>query len=192
VRTKSDAEVVRAAVSTPAAFEQIVLRHHGVVYRYIVRRLGPADADDLTSEVFAVAFARRRDYDGAYPNARPWLFGIATNLIRHHARREAAALRAFAVSGVDPVAPERPESDGALSAAVAGALAAMRPRHRDVLFLHAVAELTDDEIAVALGVPVGTVKGWLHRARRVAAKELAIRGVAPPSALSSEPKAVEP
>lgn len=74
-------------------------------------------------------------------------------------------LRRFADSGVDPAAPERPEADVAVSAAVAAALKDMKPKHRDVLFLHAVAELTMEEIAVAMDVPVGTVKSWLSRAR---------------------------
>lgn len=72
-------------------------------------------------------------------------------------------------------------------AAVAAALAALRQEHRDVLFLHAVCDLSHGEIAEALGVPVGTVKGWLHRARETAARELVERGVLP----GSTPRAVE-
>ena len=84
------------------------------------------------------------------------------------------------------------ELEDAVGAALAGALAAMRPRHRDVLFLYAVGGLSHEEIAVALGVPVGTVKGWLHRARATGAKELALRGVLPAGAVRPEPKVVEP
>lgn len=187
--TPSDAQVLRDSQTDPAAFAPLVLRHHAAVHRYVARRLGPADAEDIASEVFATAYASRAKYDLSHPDARPWLLGIATNLIRRHAKREAKALRAFAASGVDPVAPEVPAADAALSAALVGALGTMRPEHRDVLFLSAVAELTHAEIALALGVPVGTVKAWLHRARESAARELAARGVPAPH---PQPKAIEP
>lgn len=187
--SRSDSEALRDAQSDPAAFTPLVLRHHAVVHRYVARRLGPGEADDIASEVFATAFASLSRYDHSYPDARPWLLGIATNLMRRHAKREARMLRSFAASGVDPLAPEAPPADAALSAALAGALAAMRPKHRDALFLSAVGELTNAEIAAALGVSVGTVKSWLHRARQSAGKELAARGVlAQPRA---QPKAIE-
>lgn len=124
-----------------------------------------------------MAFARRASYDQARADARPWLFGIATNLIRRHARREAQTLRAYARSGVDPIAPDDSAPRHDVGADVAAALAGLRPKHRDVLFLHAVAELTHEEIAEALDIPVGTARGWLHRARVNAMRELEARGV---------------
>ena len=67
--------------------------------------------------------------------------------------------------------------DGAsLGARLAGALAEMRPRERDALLLYALAELSYEEIASALDVPLGTVRTWLHRARRCAQSELAEDG----------------
>jgi len=80
-------------------------RHHAVVHRYLARRLGVDLADELAAEVFAVAFAKRRRYDASFDDARPWLFGIATRLVRRHARREVRELRAYARSGVDPALP---------------------------------------------------------------------------------------
>jgi RNA polymerase sigma factor (sigma-70 family) len=171
--TTSDADMLGQG-----AFAPFVERHHLAVYRYAARRLGPSEADDIVNETFAAAYTQRAKFDASYGgDARPWLLGIATNLIRQHTRREAAALRAYAKSGVDPVAPDSFSGDPLMGQALAAALASMRKEHRDVLLLHAIADLSHEEIGVALGVPVGTVKGWLHRARAAAAKELAARGM---------------
>ena len=62
---------------------------------------------------------------------------------------------------------------GGLVAVRAGALAAMRPHERDALLVYALADLSYEEIAVALDVPVGTIRTWLHRARATAQRELA-------------------
>lgn len=183
---EADAELLRA--DDDGSFEQFVTRHHASVSRYVARRLGPADADEIVNDVFLTAHRTRARYDAAHASARPWLLGIATNLIRRRHRAEARALRAFAASGVDPVAPDEPPERTALSAELAAALARMKPRQRDVLFLYGVAELTLEEIAVALDVPIGTVKSWLHRARAHAVKHLAPAGSAPvPSPSEIEP-----
>lgn len=82
--TGTDAELMAQSIATPSAFEALVIRHHGVIYRYVARRLGPVTAEDVVSEVFTTAFAIRSRYDADRPDARPWLFGIATNMIRRH------------------------------------------------------------------------------------------------------------
>ena len=175
----TDAELLAACDAHPRAFAKLIERHHHVLHRYAARRVGAGDADDVVADTFLTAYRRRHEFDPARSDARPWLFGIATNLLRRRARSEARMLRAFARSGVDPVAASDEQRHDATGAAVAGALAALRKEHRDVLFLHAVSGLTYEEIGEALGVPVGTVKGWLHRAREAAARELALRGVGP-------------
>ena len=108
----------------------------------------------------------------------PWLYGIATNLRRRRWRAERRQLRAYGRSGVDRWAGYEDEAvarvDGsALGARLACALAEMRPRERDALLLYALAELSYEEIALALEVPIGTVGTWLHRAREIARRELA-------------------
>ncbi len=163
--------LVRA--DAPGAFEELVARHQAVLHRYAARRVGAAAAEDVVAETFAVAYARRGSFDPLRGEVRPWLFGIATNVLRRHSRRERGALEAYAKTGVDPLAPGPGTGDPALGAALAAALASMRREHRDTLLLHAVAELNHEQIAQALGVPVGTVKGWLKRARASAARELA-------------------
>ena len=107
----------------------------------------------------------------------PWLYGIATNLLHHQRRAERRQLHAYSRSGVDRWVACEDEADArvdgaALDARLAGALAAMRPRERDALLLYALADLSYEEVALALDVPVGTVRTWLHRARATAQREL--------------------
>ncbi|MEE3920573.1 sigma factor [Micromonospora sp. BRA006-A] len=58
------------------------------IHRYLARRLGSAAADDLVAETFLAAFRRRDRFDTGRPNARPWLYGIATNLVAQQRRAE--------------------------------------------------------------------------------------------------------
>jgi len=146
-------------------------RHFVAIHRYLHRRVGRELAEDLAAETFAVALRRRAGHDPHRADARPWLFGIAANLLRHHRRTERRQLVAYARSGVDPVseggfeaADDRVDARAA-GPALAWALAALKPWDREVLLLHAWADLTYQEIADALSIPVGTVRSRLARAR---------------------------
>jgi RNA polymerase sigma-70 factor (ECF subfamily) len=133
------------------------------LHRYIARRVGAAAADDLAAETFAVAY---RNWDRLDPAraVRPWLYGIAANLMRHHWRKERRMLRAYArAPGSIPTFAEDVVADDRRE--LAAALAELRPDEREILLLTAWAELTDAEIADALSLPVGTVKSRLSRAR---------------------------
>jgi RNA polymerase sigma factor (sigma-70 family) len=172
----SDAELVERSLDEPAAFEPIFNRHFRAIHTYLHRRGGRDLADELAAETFALAFERRGSCR-ATGSLLPWLYGIATNLLRYRRRAESRRLRAYARSGVDRWATYEDEAvrrvDGSsLDARLAGALAAMRPRERDALLLYALADLSYDEIALALDVPIGTVRTWLHRARQRAQREL--------------------
>lgn len=174
----SDAQIIAQSQSSPERFAEVVRRHHAAIFGYASRRVGATDAEDVASETFVIAFSRRDIYDNAYPSAAPWLYGIASNLIRGHRRAERRALLAFARTGSDPLRPTHGEqAELGIEPAVAAAVAAMKPNHRDALLLHALAELSYDEVAMAMGVPVGTIKGWIGRARTTATRELAARGV---------------
>ena len=171
----SDTECVARSLVDPKAFEPIFDRHFAAVHRYLHRRAGHDLADELAAETFAVAFERRATCRGE--SALPWLYGIATNLLRHRWRAERRQLRAYARSGVDRWAAYEDAAAGRVDGSrddgrLAHALAAMRPRERDALLLYALADLSYVEIACALDVPVGTVRTWLHRARRTAQREL--------------------
>jgi RNA polymerase sigma-70 factor (ECF subfamily) len=118
-----------------------------------------------------------------YPDARPWLFGIATNLVRRHRRSERVRLQAYArlevdgaVDGVEASAVARVDSQS-VRRELAIALGKLRDGDRDALLLMAWAELSYEEIAEALGIPVGTVRSRINRARR-RLREL-LKGIAP-------------
>jgi len=166
-----DGDVIGRSRSEPELFALLFQRHALCIGRYAARRLGPGPAEDIVAETFLTAFRQRDRYDAARPDARPWLYGIAGNLIRRHHRDEGRQLRTLARIGVDPAAESFTErSDARLvadasSRAVAAALAALDPDQRDVVLLIAWAQLTYDQAAEALGVPEGTVRSRMSRAR---------------------------
>src|SRR4051812_20728531 len=166
-----DAEVIARSLDDPAQFAALYDRHAGVVFRFLVRRVGRDTADELLGETFRIAFERRAMFDRARPTARPWLYGIATNLVARHRRTEARRLRATA-----QLVPERgqePLADGVVAVvdartewpAVATAIAELPDGERDALLLYVWEELSYEEVALALDIPVGTVRSRLNRAR---------------------------
>jgi RNA polymerase sigma factor (sigma-70 family) len=167
-----DAALIEQSWHEPEAFAELYDRHVRQIHRYVTRRLGDGAADDVVGETFLAAFRRRRRYDLGRADARPWLYGIAANLIGKHRRAEIRMLRALARTGADPVAESYADgADARVSAAaakrdLAAGLASLAAGDREVLLLIAWADLTYDEVAVALGIPVGTVRSRLHRARR--------------------------
>jgi RNA polymerase sigma-70 factor (ECF subfamily) len=171
VLPKSDADVIGTSQEEPLAFAAVFDRHYDIVYRYLARRVGPDAADDLASETFTTAFRLRGRYDLTRSDARPWLFGIATNLVRHHRRTEGRRLRAY--SRFDPGQLSDADADrvadrvDAVRAAprIADALSRIPAADRDALLLLAWADLTYEEIALALEIPIGTVRSRIHRAR---------------------------
>jgi RNA polymerase sigma factor (sigma-70 family) len=172
-REEADNAVVGRALREPEAFTELFDRYADDVHRYAARRLGRDAADDLMAETFTVAFAQRDRFDLSRPHARPWLLGIATNLIRGHRRAELRRWRAMARAV--PAVGEEPDVDRiaarvtvqAARRELAAALARLSAGQRDVLLLHAWAELDYEQVAEALGVPIGTVRSRLHRARAV-------------------------
>ncbi|QQQ78311.1 sigma-70 family RNA polymerase sigma factor [Saccharothrix sp. 6-C] len=153
-------------------FGQLFDRHSRPLHRYLARRVGDL-ADDLVGETFLIAFQTRAGYDPGRGTARSWLYGIATNLLRRHVRQEVRGLRAAAraagsAAGVeDHGARVAAEVDASTRARLlAGALVELDPGDRDVLLLTSWAGLDSNEVAEALGIPVGTVRSRLHRVRR--------------------------
>jgi RNA polymerase sigma factor (sigma-70 family) len=170
--SESDASIVAASLAVPEAFGALFDRHARTLFRYLVRRIGPDEADSLLGEVFRIAFEKRSTYDLARENARPWLYGIATNLVAKHRRSEARRIRASARLVAQRNPPEDPGDRiaavidaGDLWPRVADAVTALPDGERDALLLFVWEELGYDEIAAALGVPVGTVRSRLNRAR---------------------------
>lgn len=167
----TDAEVIAGSLEEPAVFATVFDRHFAGVHGYLASRIGSESAADIAAEVFVIAFRARSRYDPAQPNARPWLMGIATNLLRHHWRNERQRLGALARLPVSATGDTETDAvqrvDAARSASeVAAAVKGLRPSERDVLLLVAWADLTYPEVAEALHIPLGTVRSRLHRARR--------------------------
>jgi RNA polymerase sigma-70 factor (ECF subfamily) len=172
VEDASDAQVIAASLEEPATFGVLFDRHATVLYRYLVRRLGPDEAEAMVGEIFRIAFERRHTYDLSRPTARPWLYGIATNLVAKHRRGEARRLRAVArlaaqrlpmVDFADRVTVELDATN--VWPGVVDAVTALPEPERDALMLHVWEGLSYEDVADALGVPIGTVRSRLHRAR---------------------------
>jgi RNA polymerase sigma-70 factor (ECF subfamily) len=170
---RDDAAIVHASLRDPDQFAAIFDRHAPHVHRYLARRLGREAADDLVAETFLIAFGKRKRYDQNRADARPWLYGIATNLISQHRRDEARQLRLRNAIGPDPHVASHAERVVAQVAAQAmgqllgTALAELSTGDRDVLLLVAWEGLTYDQVATALDIPVGTVRSRLNRARKL-------------------------
>ncbi|MCP2257501.1 RNA polymerase sigma-70 factor, ECF subfamily [Streptoalloteichus tenebrarius] len=146
-------------------------RHARPLHAYLAGRVGAQVADDLVAEAFLVLWEQRARFDPERASLRAWLYGVATNLLRNHARAEVRRLRAWTRHGaaeaydvVSTRAADRTDA-GALSARLAAAIAGLRAEERDVLLLVAWADLTPAEIAEVRGVSPATVRTRLHRAR---------------------------
>lgn len=132
-------------------------------------RLGVQGADDLAAETFLVAFGRRERLDPERGDLRPWPFGIATNLVARHRRREARHYRTPARAGAEPAAGSHEIRVVASVAAErvrrrpARALTVLTPGERDVLPLVALSRLSHEEVAEALDISYGTVGSRLNR-----------------------------
>lgn len=169
--TGADAVVIESSWREPERFAVLFDRHAPHIHRYLARRAGREVADDLVAETFLAAFAQRHRYDLGYPDARPWLYGIATNLIGQHHRDEARQYRIMQAAAAEPAVPshaERVAADvtaQAMRTLLGAALAGLTAGDRDVLLLIAQEQLTYQEVSQALAIPVGTVRSRLHRAR---------------------------
>lgn len=173
----SDGVDIAASCEDPENFAVVFDRHFDFIHRYLARRVGSDLADDLASETFVRAFRARASYDTAVGDARPWLYQIATNLVRSHWRTEQRRLADLAKRLVDnPMGdPEGAvESVAATTAmpALAAALADLTPEQRDPLMLYAWAELSYEQVAAALDLPIGTVRSRLSRARAILRERL--------------------
>ncbi|MFB7252534.1 RNA polymerase sigma factor [Microbacterium sp. NPDC056234] len=188
----NDNDIIRDSIASAERFSEIFERHIGAVSAYVARRVGPAASDDIVSETFLIAFRKRKRFDQTKPSALPWLMGIATNVLSQHRRAQAHHWRALQASfaEIETVAADDHERSTAQLDA-AGEIERLYPRiaalsagDRDVLFLHAWGDLTYEEIAAGLRIPVGTVRSRLSRIR---AKLAALQPPSPPPEASHRP-----
>ena len=167
----SDAAVIEQSWRDPERFATLFDRHADEIHRYAARRLGLQAAGDVVSEVFLAAFRNRVRYDLGRADARPWLYGISAKVISQQLRADGRRARALAAAPV-PRPAEMPVDDIAdritaaqLRPRMLSALGELSPADQELVFLVAWAELSYDEVAQALEIPLGTVRSRLHRAR---------------------------
>ena len=162
----TDEEQLELSQREASAFEPLVQRLAPVIHAYLARR-APHAADELLSDVWLAAFAGRHTFDPGRGSARAWLFGIARHTLLAHYR-----------STAKPVAPHDPEladtdwatidarlDAAAVRPALRAVLADLPSAEREVLLLVVWEQLTPSEAAEVLGVPAGTARSRLHRAR---------------------------
>ncbi len=162
---------VRSRAGDTDAFGVLFERHAKAIYNYCFRRTGDwALAEDLVSVVFLEAW-RRRKKKLEPGKVLPWFYGIATNVVRNQRRsqrRYKAALRRVPRPEPEPGFADRSEERIDDERRMGEALERIAPlprRELDVFVLCAWSGLSYEDAAAAVGVPVGTVRSRLSRAR---------------------------
>jgi RNA polymerase sigma factor (sigma-70 family) len=167
-----DAAMMEASWHEPERFAEIFRRYFTEIHKYVTRRIGTDAADDIAAETFLAAFRRRESFDASRGAVRPWLYGIATNLIGVHRRAERRFYGALAKTPRTDVSDGHEDrvaaqvSAGLAGGVLAAALARLPQGDRDVLLLIALADLSYQEVAQALDIPYGTVGSRMNRARK--------------------------
>ena len=156
--------VVRCQVGDPAAFEEIVARH-GPRLRYFLGKMVRArdDPEDLLQEVWLDVYRKI----GALRSPAAfggWLYRIARDRAFGALRRRSRVTREEALPPEAPAATE-PDFGPADAGAIHAALDRLRPEHREVLILRFMEDMSHEEIAGVLGVPVGIVQSRLHHGK---------------------------
>lgn len=168
---RDDARDIELSLRDPAQFGRVFDRYFAEIHGYAAKRAGRDVAEDIAAETFLTAFRARRRFDPGRGTVKAWLYGIVTNHLSAYRRRELRAYRAMARSGLS--APEEGHADrvvervaaGSLRGLLAKALADLSRSEREVLLLVALGDLSNTDVAAALGIPYGTVASRLSRAR---------------------------
>jgi RNA polymerase sigma factor (sigma-70 family) len=168
VVARDDAESIRRSLDEPDRFSAIFEQYVVEISRFMRRRVPSAAVDDLVAETFIAAFKARGGYDQGRPFALPWLYGIATNIIRHYfrdaSRRHQLELKLDRIE--EPTDGGMGEADARFeSDRLRALLMQIDGKSRDSLMLFACEGLSYEDVAQALGVPLGTVRSRIHRAR---------------------------
>ena len=168
----SDESLLQASANgDPQAFSELYERHARTIYNYLFRRLADwSEAEDLTAVVFLEAFRRRSEVVVVEGKLLPWLYGVSTNVLRNRRRALWRHRRLVAQLASQPGTDGAPDVAARSEAAeqmrsVLERVARLPRRQQDVVALCVWSGLSYEEAAAALGVPVGTVRSRLSRAR---------------------------
>lgn len=190
---QSDAELAREALAGSEGASRALVNRYAApavnfIFRYVRDR---ALAEDLAQEGFLRVFQRLDSYD---PQRKfsSWFFQVLRNLTIDYLRVNRIPTSSLdelteeghaagAVVDRDGASPERQAGQSELAVVMGRALARLRPEYRDVVILRYQEGLTQPEVSEALGIPAGTVKTYLHRARRELAEILIAEGFGPAS-----------
>jgi RNA polymerase sigma factor (sigma-70 family) len=170
----NDSEIIEQSLRSPEAFSAIFDRHFDVIAGFCLRRLDAVRGEDVAGDVFRWAFEHRARFDREHDDARPWLFGIANNLVRQALRsagRQGLAYNRWLTRetlgedeiGFQAAATLDAQRDVSLVAAV---LNRQPIEEVETLLLYAWEGLTYSQVAEALAIPVGTVRSRIHRLRQ--------------------------
>ncbi|MBE1582425.1 RNA polymerase sigma factor [Nonomuraea angiospora] len=167
-----DVTVVERSMDNPDLFALLYDRYFTELYRYLAARLGSEHVEDLVADAFLIAFNGRGGFDPQRGTVRSWLYGIATNVVARHRRREGRRLNALSKVPAEDSAdgPEdRVTSQLAAQASrpeLVRGLKGLAKGDRDAVFLLVFGGLGYEEIATALDIPIGTVGSRINRARK--------------------------
>ncbi len=169
--------VLRVRRGDRQAYGDLVRRYQGSVYNLCYRLLGERGAaEDLAQEAFLRGYRRLDTFDAGRPFG-PWIRRVAVNLCLTHRKKRAPAPASLnpemdcAAEGARP--PEARLEEAEEARRVRAALRQLTPVQRAVIELRHFQDMTYEEIAAALGLPLNTVKSHLRRARRALARLLA-------------------
>ena len=175
--TDDELLAVRCQLGEPAAFDELIARWHAPLWSFVRRLVGD---DDAAREIFQDVWVRvirgiPRLRDGS--KLRAWLFGIARRTLMDRLRQEYAQSPTVDVD-VDEIAADGSTGEDAEELQeLERALALLPIVEREVLTLFYLQELSLNEVAEALKVPVGTIKSRLFRAKRLLRQAMTARGV---------------
>ena len=199
----ADEQLVQDALGgSQRAYRELVHRFERPLFNLVARMVRDRTlAEDLTQDAFVKAFSRLDSYQPAQGKFSNWLFKIAHNTAIDHLRRseidvvpldstgpESADLHAI-LSNPDASTPLDLAVRGNLADALAAAVDRLRPEYREVIALRHQEGLAYEEIAEIAGLPLGTVKTYIHRARKDLAELLAHAGWGPAGAAAGETRA---